>query len=63
MSWWNVKIILNFDETQKHIWASIEPSGLLFNGLMKDDEWKEWKAEIKKIATQKLDFRVEEIEL
>jgi len=54
---------LNFDETQKHIWASIEPSGLLFNGLMKDDEWKEWKAEIKKIATQKLDFRVEEIEL
>ncbi|WP_338760742.1 hypothetical protein WAF17_14155 [Bernardetia sp. ABR2-2B] len=51
------------DETQKHIWASIEPSGLLFAGLMKDDEWEQWKLAIKKIATQKLGFKVGETEL
>ncbi|WP_291720211.1 hypothetical protein [Bernardetia sp.] len=53
----------NTDEQQKHIWASVEPSGLLFEGRMTDAEWKEWKLKIKKIATQKLGFKVGEIEL
>ncbi|WP_338814885.1 hypothetical protein V9L05_06745 [Bernardetia sp. Wsw4-3y2] len=51
------------DKTKKHIWTSVEPSGLLFVGMMKDDEWKQWKLKIKKIATQKLGFKVGEIEL
>ncbi|AFM03940.1 hypothetical protein Fleli_1518 [Bernardetia litoralis DSM 6794] len=53
----------NFEEAQKHVWASVEPSGLVFEGLMKDKEWEQWKIEIKKVATQKLGFKVGEIEL
>ena len=53
----------SFDEQEKHVWASIEPSGLLFEGLMLDEEWERWKLEIKRIATQELRDKVGEIEL
>jgi hypothetical protein len=51
-----------FDETQKHINASVEPGGLQFTGLMEDNEWRIWCAEIKMIATEILGYRVGEIE-
>ena len=53
----------SFNETEKHITASVEPGGLLFTGLMPDEEWEIWKLSIKRIATQKLGFKVGEIEL
>ena len=46
----------------KHICASIEPSGLHFTGLMDDAEWGLWIAEIKRIATKELGYKVGEIE-
>ena len=53
----------NFDDSQKHIVASIESSGLNFQGLMEDDEWNEWVRHIKVIATQVLECKVGEFEL
>lgn len=53
----------SLNETEKHICASIEPSGLHFEGLMETEEWNEWVKEIKTIATKDLGFKVGEIEL
>jgi hypothetical protein len=53
----------SFDENEKHICASVEPSGLHFEGLMEDDEWEVWVKEIKSIATKVLGYKVGEIEL
>ncbi len=53
----------SFNETKKHIMASVEPGGLLFTGLMPDNDWETWKLNIKRIATKKLGFKVGEIEL
>ncbi|WP_298506556.1 hypothetical protein [uncultured Maribacter sp.] len=52
----------SFNENEKSIYASIEPSGLHFIGKMELNEWIEWKTEIKKIATEILEFKVGEIE-
>lgn len=49
------------DESEKHIWASVEPGGLLFEGLMDDDEWATWVRTIKEIATQALHYKVGEV--
>lgn len=53
----------NFNPSKKHIMASNEPGGLVFTGLMEDEEWEIWKRKIKQIATQKLGFKVGEREL
>lgn len=52
----------SFDEEQKHIYASVEPSGLFFAGKMDDDEWDIWCASIKEIATKVLGYKIGEIE-
>ena len=52
----------SYDEKDKHICASVEPSGLHFTGLMDDAEWGLWIAEIKRIATKELGYKVGEIE-
>lgn len=52
----------SYNEEEKSILASIEPSGLHFMAIMKLDEWTEWKAEFKKVATEILRFKVGEIE-
>lgn len=52
----------SFDETQKSISASVEPSGILFTANMELSEWIEWKTELKKVATETLGFKVGEIE-
>ena len=51
-----------FDEEQKHICASVKPSGLQFSGLMPEHEWNEWRRAIKAIATEILGYKVGEIE-
>lgn len=52
-----------FNEDEKHVSASVEPSGLLFTAFMNDDEWQLWKKKIKDISTSVLGFKVGEIEL
>lgn len=52
----------SFDETEKHINASVEPSGLFFSGFMTDKDWDEWKLSIKDIATIILGYKVGELE-
>jgi len=53
----------SFDEDEKHILASVEPSGLQFSGLMTDEEWGEWSQRIKILASDILGYKVGEIEL
>jgi len=53
----------SFNKKEKHICASVEPGGLHFSGLMEDEEWDNWRKKIKRIATEKLGFKVGEIEL
>jgi hypothetical protein len=53
----------SFNENEKHIYASVEASGLQFFALMEDKEWEQWKKSIKAIASRKLGFKVGEIEL
>jgi hypothetical protein len=52
----------SYDEEEKYITASVEPSGLHFEGLMEDEEWIVWKQKIKQIATQELNYKVGEME-
>ena len=52
----------SYNENEKSIHASFEPSGLHFVAKMELTEWIEWKSEIKKIATEILEFKVGEIE-
>lgn len=52
-----------FNEDEKHVCASVEPSGLFFTAFMNDDEWQLWKESIKSISTNVLGFKVGEIEL
>lgn len=53
----------SFNENEKYVCASVEPGGLHFFGRMNDNEWEDWKAKIKRIATKKLGFKVGKIEL
>ncbi len=53
----------SFNENEKHICASVEPSGLQFTGLMTDEEWNNWSVKIKRIASAELGYKVGEIEL
>lgn len=52
----------SFDESEKYICASVEPSGLFFSGLMDDAEWELWAKQIKIIASQILGYKIGEIE-
>lgn len=52
----------SYNENEKSIYASVEPSGIHFVAKMELDEWIEWKSEIKKVATEILEFKVGEIE-
>ncbi len=52
----------SYNENEKSIYASVESSGLHFVAKMELDEWTEWKSEIKKVATEILEFKVGEIE-
>ncbi len=52
----------SYNENDKSIYASVEPSGLHFIAKIELNEWIKWKLEIKKIATEILEFKVGEIE-
>jgi hypothetical protein len=52
----------SYNENEKSIFASVEPSGLHFVAKMELNEWLEWRSEFKKAATQILEFKVGEIE-
>jgi hypothetical protein len=53
----------SYDETEKHISASVEPSGLSFTGLMENQEWELWISKIKSISSEILGFEVIEPEI
>jgi len=50
----------SYDEDQKHVLASVEPSGLQFSGRMNGNEWNQWKQVLKQKATKILEYEVEE---
>ncbi|UZR99405.1 hypothetical protein [Chondrinema litorale] len=52
----------SYNNYEKSILASLEPSGLQLSANMNLDEWNKWKAEFKQIATEVLGFKVGEIE-
>ena len=52
----------SYNEDEKSILASIEPSGLHFCANLELEEWLEWKRNFKRIGTQILGFKVGEIE-
>lgn len=52
----------SFNPDEKSIYASVEPSGLQICAYMEEDEWENWKARIKKVATSILGFKVGELE-
>jgi len=52
----------SYNENEKSILASVEPSGLHIVANMDLNEWLIWKAKIKKTATEILGFKVGEIE-
>ncbi|AUP81578.1 hypothetical protein C1H87_08800 [Flavivirga eckloniae] len=51
----------SYNENEKSIFASVEPSGLHLFANMELNEWIEWKTEIKRVATEILEFKVGEI--
>jgi hypothetical protein len=42
----------------KHLWASVEPSGLIVEGSLDDREWLLWDAEFRAKASRVLGFEV-----
>lgn len=45
-------------EEKSHLLASVEPSGLLVEGLLGKDEWCVWDVEFRKLASEALGFEV-----
>ncbi|CAA6810473.1 MAG: Unknown protein [uncultured Sulfurovum sp.] len=52
----------SMDENVKHINASAEMHGLVFDGLMEDDEWEKWLKEFISDSSDKLGFKVVDME-
>jgi hypothetical protein len=48
----------SYDETEKHITASVEPSGLSFSGLTDEEEWEHWINKLKSVSSEILGFKV-----
>lgn len=46
------------NETERHIRASVEPSGLLVEGYLEQGEWLEWVNAFQEIATRELGIQV-----
>ena len=60
----NIPYWFSFDDKEKCISASVEPSGLQFEANNIDEvEWEAWMRKLKSIATEILGFKVGEIEL
>ncbi|MBC9913424.1 hypothetical protein ICL55_23490 [Chitinophaga varians] len=50
------------NENEKHISASVEPSGLLVGAYMAAEEWLQWVETFQEIATRELGFPVKNAE-
>ena len=46
------------DSDPRHIWASVEPSGLLLEGQLEGDEWAKWTATLCNRLSNALGFEV-----
>ena len=44
----------------KYLWASVEPSGLLVEGVLDDSEWQAWDAAFRASASRALGFEVKD---
>lgn len=44
----------------RYLWASVEPSGLLVEGVLDDFEWQAWDAAFRAAASRVLGFEVRE---
>lgn len=51
-----------FESEVKHLWASIEPSGLLVEGTIDDAEWDSWDSAMRRQATTELGYAVKDAE-
>ncbi|ARK12909.1 hypothetical protein A6C57_22665 [Fibrella sp. ES10-3-2-2] len=51
----------NYDESQKHVFASVEPPGLQVAGIMSDEDWKAWSATFKRLASKALGYEVVDV--
>lgn len=47
---------------RKHLHASVEPSGLLVEGVLEDEEWKSWSSAFQSQASAALGFYVRDAE-
>ncbi|MEY2878198.1 MAG: hypothetical protein RLZZ15_578 [Verrucomicrobiota bacterium] len=45
-------------EKEKHLLASVEPSGLRVDGLLDEDDWVRWDARFREQASLELGFEV-----
>jgi hypothetical protein len=52
----------SMDENIKHINTSAEMHGLVLDALMEEDEWNEWLKEFISCASDKLGFKVVDME-
>lgn len=52
----------SYNQNEKSISASVEPSGLHFEANMDLAEWQIWKLDFKRVASEILGFKVGEIE-
>jgi hypothetical protein len=52
----------SMDENIKHINASAEMHGLVFDSLMEENEWNQWLEEFISYSSEKLDFQVVDME-
>jgi hypothetical protein len=46
----------------KYLWASVEPSGLLVEGMLDEQEWQRWDAAFRAAASSALGFDVRDAE-
>jgi hypothetical protein len=49
-------------EGEKHLRASVEPSGLLVEGVLDDEAWRDWDAAFRAGASRALGFEVKDAE-
>ena len=51
-----------FESEIRHLYASVEPSGLLVEGTIDDEEWIGWDAAMRRHATMILGYTVKDAE-
>ena len=52
----------NEDSDDKYLGASVEPSGLLVEGMLPEKEWLRWDEAFRQMASKALGFKVRDAE-